>query len=206
MKNSFNAKFGVLAIIIEIIKWMGLGFILLLALSMYLERFTSNPQANLVGLNIYVVETGSMSTVHEENREWLKDYKNAGKIQVGDLVVVKNLKPNDEIFVGDIVTFNDFNKVIIHRVIDIDGNGLSEKIYTKGDANNAIDPVHTRQEIMGKNILIIPLVGHFIMFIKSKIGLMTMLLVVMLCLIYKYFDMAKKQKSPTLLSPPKKRR
>ena len=73
---------------------------------------------------------------------------------------------------GDIITFSTRSigkaEIISHRIIRRGGN-----VYiTKGDHNQAIDaePVIPRL-IIGKVVMIIPLLGYWITFIKSQIGI-----------------------------------
>lgn len=78
---------------------------------------------------IYKVKTGSM----EE------------KIHAGDYILIYKKK---DYKVGDIVTYQQDNYHITHRVYKIKGN----KIITKGDANNTLDEEIDKKSVIGKVI------------------------------------------------------
>lgn len=85
------------------------------------------PYMNLFGYSLFQVKTGSMS----------------GTIEVGDIVIVKLTK---EVEKEDIITYEQEQMLITHRVIEKQGNNL----ITKGDANNAEDKPITTDEVIGK--------------------------------------------------------
>ena len=74
------------------------------------------------GYGIIVVGSGSM----------------AGELNKGDAVVYR--KYNDQIIEeGQIIVFEKNNKIVIHRVIDIENINGENRYYTKGDANEDSD-------------------------------------------------------------------
>jgi signal peptidase len=81
--------------------------------------------AQVFGLSMYTVQTGSMSPT----------------IPVGSLVLVKEV-PAEDIQVGDVITFFMGSSNVTHRVVAI--NYSPEDDYrsfaTRGDANNTNDP------------------------------------------------------------------
>ena len=81
----------------------------------------------------------------------------------GDLIIVKETTVFKE---GQIVVFEDAGSLVVHRIIDIDG----EKITTKGDANNAADEPIGQSQIKGEMICFIPYFGTVVEFIKTPIG------------------------------------
>lgn len=85
------------------------------------------------------------------------------KIEVGDVVIVKKLKPSElnQIEVGTVLVFKMENKVIVHRVIGIkkDNNG-SLLFKTKGDANNDEDNWFVSEgAVIGVTNHVIPMIG-----------------------------------------------
>lgn len=92
--------------------------------------------ANIFGFTMFEVVTGSMS----------------GTIEIDDYVIVKE---TTDINVKDIITFQDGNSFVTHRVVEIRG----DKIITRGDANNSDDKEITYDDIVGKVIHVLPGAG-----------------------------------------------
>lgn len=120
--------------------------VFLLALSIYAFYQTGvmkKTYFDVFGYTLFEVKTGSM----------------ADSIQIGDLVVVKVLNSNEknELKSGDIISFIDNNYIITHRINFIDTN----KIITKGDANNVVDTPIDKGAVIGKIIKTIPKIGIY---------------------------------------------
>lgn len=82
----------------------------------------------------------------------------------GDLIVVKETGAFKE---NDIVVFQDGNSLVVHRIIDLDG----ETVTTKGDANNTADePIHV-SSVKGKVLFWIPFAGNIVEFLKTPVGI-----------------------------------
>ena len=182
-----------LKIALSIIEWAFAIIFLLVGLSSFMSAITKNPKYNFIGINIYCVMTESMASVNSEN-DYLKDF-HAGFINVDDAVIVKNLPKNYQVKVGDIVTFLDQNGTpIIHRVREVlTVNGVTYYI-TRGDANNADDPMITRQNITGIYLFKIPYIGGFMLFLKSPYGIIAILIVIFIWLYAKYLKEIEKEK------------
>lgn len=86
----------------------------------------------------------------------------------GDLLFVKG---ESEYKQGDIVVYQSQSKLVVHRIIDIEGN----EITTKGDANNTEDASFESSQIKGKVIASAPLLGYVIDFLKSPVGILLIL-------------------------------
>lgn len=91
---------------------------------------------NLFGYTIMQVVSGSM----------------ADTINIKDIIIVKI---TNQVNKGDIVTFQNENILITHRIIEIE----NDTVTTKGDANNTKDTPIKKQDIIGKVVFIIPNVG-----------------------------------------------
>lgn len=115
-KTVMNVMYVVLAIIVIILIYN------LIQITVF-----GKPYMNLFGYSIFQVKTGSMS----------------GTIEVGDIVIVKLTK---EVEKDDIITYEQEQILITHRVIEKQGENLT----TKGDANNAADKPITTDEVIGK--------------------------------------------------------
>lgn len=90
------------------------------------------------------------------------------EFSMGDLIVVKETK---DFKLHDIVVFQDVNSLVVHRIIDIDG----ETITTQGDANNTADePIHV-SALKGKVLFWIPYVGNVVGFLKTPMGIIVII-------------------------------
>lgn len=110
--------------------------------------------SRMLGYQVFNVISGSMEPEYS----------------VGDLIYVKDVKPN-EIQVGMPITFvlNEDLVVATHRVVEIDTE--NQYFYTKGDANETVDsaPVHFNN-VIGVPQFRIPLLGYVSDFIQNPPG------------------------------------
>lgn len=103
-------------------------------------------------------------------------------IKAGDLIFVKKIEATD-VEVGNIITFFDpaskNSSVVTHEVIKIEQSGNKLYFYTKGENNNAEDPlpvpdqnligIYTGTRLGG--------LGHIAMFMQSTLGLVVCIFV-----------------------------
>lgn len=108
-------------------------------------------------------------------------------ISPGDIVVSQYVDPQT-INVDDIVTFQYSDqkdtKSITHRVINISTQEGQRVFYTKGDANenpdlNQVDA----EDVIGKVVFIIPLLGYLVNFAQSLFGFILLIIIPSLILI-----------------------
>lgn len=123
----------------------------------------SKKSPELFGYSVYSVLTGSMEPT----------------MKTGSIVVVKNIPVND-IEKDDVITFrsNNTSNITTHRVSNIiNEDGL--KFITKGDANNAEDPLPVNSNlVIGKVIFNIPFLGKALIFIRKNLLLIIAVLVI----------------------------
>ena len=102
--------------------------------------------ANVLGYSLFEVLTGSMLPT----------------INIGDDVFVKISK---DINKGDIVVFDNVqnNNFILHRVVQINEN----EVITKGDNNNTADTAISKEDIIGKVLIIFPKLGKIQEFFRK---------------------------------------
>ena len=81
----------------------------------------------------------------------------------GDLIIVGEADSYQE---RDIVVFQDGASLVVHRIIEIDG----EKIITQGDANNVPDEPIASSVIKGKVLFHIDKLGTIVSFFKTPVG------------------------------------
>ena len=90
------------------------------------------------------------------------------RLSVDDLVIIK---ATDNYKVNDIVLYQDGNSLVIHRIIEIDG----DTVTTKGDANNVADkPIH-KSQIKGVLVYDIAGFGAVVNILKQPVFLILIL-------------------------------
>lgn len=110
-------------------------------------------------------------------------------IKVYDVIIDRRLKANDELKVGDVITFysstlNTDGYTITHRVYDIKISEGKTYYITKGDNNQSVDVGSiTRDNIVGKMVYKINGLGKIQFFLSSKLGWILIILIPALCFI-----------------------
>lgn len=96
-------------------------------------------------------------------------------LSVNDYVIVQAA---DSYAVGDVVVYQSGNSLVIHRVVEIDG----ENIIARGDANNRNDAPIPQIYIKGRMVCAIPVVGAIIRMVKSLPGTLILIVAAVLLL------------------------
>lgn len=108
---------------------------------------------------IFMIQSGSMEP----------------KIKTGDVVIDKK---TDEYKEKDIITFRQGQKIITHRIIQVMDRGGEVLYETKGDANDGKDLALVRKnEVLGKVIFSIPILGYIMLFAKTKLGIFLLIII-----------------------------
>ncbi|HAM79478.1 signal peptidase I SipW [Ornithinibacillus bavariensis] len=116
----------------------------------------SGGEPSLFGHQVKVVLSGSMDPTFK-----------TGSIILTELVGSDTTYKN-----GDIITFQQEDRLVTHRIVDVmDVNG-NQLFQTKGDNNNAADRDYVQaQHIVGKYTgVTIPILGYVVGFATSKLG------------------------------------
>lgn len=130
------------------------------------------------GLRAYMITTNSM----EPN------------IKINDVIICKRTK-EDNIKVGDIITFFKEEKIITHRIIQIDNNGEKKQYITKGDNNEVEDGEKIElEQIQGKLVINIPGLGNLLKALENNIIVLVIILVILICCFIKILINEKKEK------------
>lgn len=95
------------------------------------------------------------------------------RLSVDDLVIIK---ATDDLDVNDIVIYQDGNSLVIHRIIDIDG----DTVITKGDANNTADNPINKSQIKGVLVYDIAGLGAVVNILKQPVSVLIILVAVLL--------------------------
>lgn len=90
------------------------------------------------------------------------------RLSVDDLVIIK---ATDNYKVNDIVLFQDGNSLVIHRIIEIDG----DTVTTKGDANNVADEPINKSQIKGVLVYDIARLGAVVNILKQPVSVFIIL-------------------------------
>ena len=90
------------------------------------------------------------------------------RLSVDDLVIIK---ATDNYKVNDIVLFQDGNSLVIHRIIEIDG----DTVTTKGDANNVADEPINKSQIKGVLVYDIAGLGAVVNLLKQPVSVFILL-------------------------------
>lgn len=122
---------------------------------------------NILGFRMLQVATGSMSNT----------------LEINDLIVIKQYSSEDDVKVGDIITYKKNDSLITHRIVETCKTNTGMQYITKGDSNGSKDtePV-VYEEIYGKYVFTIPFLGKVIAFMQKPVG-MTVVFVIPILLI-----------------------
>ena len=122
--------------IVNILIFLVIIAILFCGYCLFSLKVQGNKYVNVFGYSIFEVATGSMH----------------GSIEIGDAVLVKI---NSDYDVNDIITYQNGDDFITHRVI----TKQDGYVITKGDANNVNDNPIDNKLILGKVVKILPKLG-----------------------------------------------
>ena len=152
--------------------------ILIINVSIIIQTKTKpNLVPNIFGFKPFIVLSGSMES----------------KINVGDLVFVKEVNPS-KLQVGDIIAFRDSENIVTtHRIVDIETKDNEICFVTKGDANNANDDgIVYPSMVEGKYQTKIAKLGNAILFIQQPVGFVIMLMAISIICLLVYSCQSKK--------------
>ncbi len=114
----------------------------------------------------------------------------------GDILIIKGVVP-EEIKQGDIIVFfaPERGAPIVHRVVTRNADGTFQ---TKGDANNGQLPYEKNiraSQILGKEIIILPLLGWVKIFITESVIPNSWVLIVVVVIVVFIYSINKKKRS-----------
>lgn len=130
----------------------------------------SGGEPQLFGYQIKTVLSGSMEP----------------DIQTGSIIGVKLAEEKNDFKKGDVITFQEEDILITHRITEVVESGDSVLYRTKGDNNNAEDmnPVISENIVAQYTGFTVPYLGYFVNFSQSKNGALLLLIPGFLLLIY----------------------
>lgn len=155
----------------RVLKWGGNVVTLVLGVALILTVYTAVTSRlygvpRVFGLQMYEVLSGSMEPgIHTGSVIFDKPGVN-----------VKSLK------VGDVITFkasDDPKMLITHRIVKVTTQDGALGFQTKGDANDAADSglVPATNVVAQYDNITIPYLGYYLSFMKSKMGIIVLIIV-----------------------------
>lgn len=132
--------------------------------SLYQRNINDSRFPMVFGYGYAVVASGSMEPI----------------LSKGDLVIVHQESAYEK---GNIITFiqSGDRRTTTHRIVEIE----NDRLITQGDANNLADESITAEQIFGKVVLTLPLIGYLIQSASTPLGL---LVIISLFLLMFYLD------------------
>lgn len=155
-KNKAIARFVIWALVILLMPFFVLTFVIV-----------TNPREghNFFGYTFYIVSSESMK----------------GVFDVNDCVVVKKVRSQKDLKIGDDISFirSSDGQIVTHRIIATQENEHGEIVYvTKGVHNMSADPgIVSFSDVVGKKVAVFSTLGHVIMFFRTPAGIITFLAV-----------------------------
>lgn len=121
---------------------------------LYQTRVQGKDAPELFGASQYIVTSGSMEPA----------------FSAGDMILVKR---QDSYQLGDIVTFREAGgATVTHRIV----GRVEGQFITQGDANNMEDPeLLAPENIVGKLWAVLPGAGGAVLFFRSPLGLLILI-------------------------------
>ena len=139
------------------------------------NKFTGNVTM-IADRGLIVVATGSMSERNPAN-EYIITNDLDNQFDAYSIIVIEKVENESELRLYDVISFvNDKGINVIHRIIGFSINEEGKLAYeTRGDSNNASDAYHpTIDDVQGKYVgKKIPMIGVFVLFMQSSIGIIT---------------------------------
>lgn len=148
--------------------WVILGIYLIIM------KISPDTVKNVLGYQPYVILTDSMEPV----------------IRTGSVVIVKNLKGNEDPEEGEIITFRvdrlGTEAVFTHyfRGTEVQQDGTTRYLTQAALADRYDDYVSHREDIIGTYVFHIPYAGKFVLFLKSPFALIELGIILFIMIIY----------------------
>lgn len=132
------------------------------------QRFSDN--GSIGGYRMFTIVTGSMEPEYT----------------IGDVILVEETK-YEELKLKDVITYESRAKgtegmLVTHRIIDI--NAAKQELLTRGDANDADDPVIKGDQVLGKVVHKFFLISLLTKLIRNKIGFYFLVFVPLVLVIF----------------------
>ena len=105
-------------------------------------------------------------------------------INKNDIIVVKKVDKN-EINENDIISFDNGNEIITHRIVEIENINGQTLYTTKGDNNRFEDDEKISfEQIEGKYVFKLSKLGYLMNFLKNRYFLIILFIILIFCFIH----------------------
>lgn len=179
--------------IIKTIKSIGFYGLMIIIIPFFIFSLVNKVSGNITMINdrgIIVVASGSMSEKNEANH-YIFENNLDDQFDTYSIIVVEKVENDSDLELYDVISYvNNKGVNYIHRIIGIhvNSNGVIE-YETRGDSNDATDTYRpTLNDIKGKYTgEHVPVIGMFVLFMQSSIGMITILSLIYCLLMIDYF-------------------
>ena len=133
-------------------------------------KYIQNPKEtpDFLGFKTYEIVSRSMEDTINKN----------------DIIVVKKVDKN-EINENDIISFDNGNEIITHRIVEIENINGQTLYTTKGDNNRfADDEKISFEQIEGKYVFKLSKLGYLMNFLKNRYFLIILFIILIFCFIH----------------------
>lgn len=133
-------------------------------------KYIQNPKEtpDFLGFKTYEIVSRSMEDTINKN----------------DIIVVKKVDKN-EINENDIISFDNGNEIITHRIVDIENINGQTLYTTKGDNNRFVDDEKISfKQIEGKYVFKLSKLGYLMNFLKNRYFLIILFIILIFCFIH----------------------
>lgn len=133
-------------------------------------KYIQNPREtpDFLGFKTYEIVSRSMEDTINKN----------------DIIVVKKVDKN-EINENDIISFDNGNEIITHRIVDIENINGQTLYTTKGDNNRFEDDEKISfEQIEGKYVFKLSKLGYLMNFLKNRYFLIILFIILIFCFIH----------------------
>ena len=181
-----TGKFSKLADILSIIITLVIFFFF--AVSLYAEKNDNSFKMSGIG-SLQVVASGSMSYIDDVN-DYLLENNLTNQFNTYDIINIKPVESVETLKLYDVVVYKTYDKLVVHRIVDIIEKDGERQFILRGDTNKLDDPHPVAfKDIVGRYTgFKIPMVGIFVLFLQSALGYVAMGLVFMIELIAPVFE------------------
>lgn len=137
-------------------------------------------------------------------------------LHIGDIIIVQGVENISQIKTGSfnssnpwgsgdiIVFYNPQGTLIVHRAISREYDAIKHEWYiiTKGDGNSVADGWHIYEDdIVGKVIFRIPLIGHVALFMQTLTGKVVFILIIIALVIWSLFPSPQEKENESKEEP-----
>ena len=159
----------------KIFKYIILNILIILFIINLILSFEEN--THILGIYIFNIVSESMEPT----------------LDINDVVVVQKCEPS-QLQIGDIITFQQNESIISHRIINITKEKGNLKFQTKGDNNKIPDAnLLESEQVYGKVIFTIRKIGKVVNYIQNARGFIN--IVIFAVIVYILVSLRDKQKN-----------